>query len=44
MKRNLFIAMACLVGIASFAQKKGGMLVFGSFTADFGLYKNTKIK
>lgn len=41
MKRNLFIAMACLVGIASFAQKKGGMLVSGSFTADFGLYKTS---
>ena len=39
MKRNLFIAMACLVGIASFAQKKGDMLVSGSFTADFGVYK-----
>lgn len=33
--------MACLVGIASFAQKKGDMLVSGSFMADFGIYKTS---
>jgi hypothetical protein len=38
MKKILLYAIAMLVSIASFAQKKGDMYVSGHFTADLGTY------
>jgi hypothetical protein len=38
MKRILLLSIAMLMGIASFAQKKGDMYVSGFFSADLGGY------
>ena len=39
MKKILLCSVAMLIGIASFAQKKGDMFIAGSISADFGTQK-----
>ena len=41
MKKILLFSVAMLIGVASFAQKKGDMFVAGSISADFGTQKTT---
>ena len=41
MKRILLLSIAMLMGIASFAQKKGDMYVSGFFSTEFGRYKSS---
>ena len=38
MKKNVLFAIAMLMSVTSFAQKKGDMYVAGSFATDFGSY------
>lgn len=39
MKKILLCSVVMLIGIASFAQKKGDMFIAGSISADFGTQK-----
>ena len=40
MKKILLFSVAMLIGVASFAQKKGDMYIAGSISADFGTQKS----
>ena len=41
MKKIFLFSVAMLIGVASFAQKKGDMYIAGSISADFGTQKST---